>query len=390
MKRTLFDDFFGKHLNMERFKSRFKMLHLLASFIVVATGFPRFKQVRRRALQGAKSNPGKHYDNLASVYELQFGTDYKTLYGKPLHQIIQAYGNGTNKRPYPCNGGLENASYAKKTTGACIVRVLDAAAGVGPQTLGLLSMNSELRGMKARRGIQYELTATDASAQSLQKARERLHKDYPRSYGKHVEFSTSLWADLPTNPVVAARAPFDVAFAIPNSFAHMLGVVSMLETLRSIRSMLRSDGRGMLIIHSRPYDDIVYADEDLFKGDKRKKLGTSKTPLFWEQHWRWLRVDDRTGERKGYLPRRLGPWEPRTALAYDVEFVLTTQSKNGTLKEHRSTSTFRAWTRSEMERLLNRAGFGPVLHMKRDGAPYWIAFRSKAGSARAGFCCDDQ
>lgn len=102
-------------------------------------------------------------------------------------------------------------------------RVLDAAAGIGTQTLGLLA-----------RG--YDVTASDLSPVAIERARREAH-----ARGHRLETAV---ADLRT--LSRAHGEFDLVIACDNAIPHLLSDAEILQAFRECAQCVRPGG-GLLI-----------------------------------------------------------------------------------------------------------------------------------------------
>jgi SAM-dependent methyltransferase len=146
-------------------------------------------------------------------------------------------------------------------------RILDCAAGIGTQSIGLHRLG-------------YEVVACDASAEALETLQEHLAKDAEASR-----------RPLPTQQVDFRKLPealpgerFDCVIALDNSIAHMLTTEDLAAALASMGAMTKPG--GLVLVALRPYDRLL-----------------QERPLIWPQEpsvtperiafqiWRWSETD---------------------------------------------------------------------------------------------------
>jgi glycine/sarcosine N-methyltransferase len=112
-------------------------------------------------------------------------------------------------------------------------RVLDAACGIGTQTLGLA-------------GAGYRVTASDLSAAAVERAR---HEAAARTLD--VAFAVADMRSLDTT----IAGGFDAVIALDNAFAHMLTDHDLAAASRGLASRV-TDG-GLVAVSVRPYDQLA-------------------------------------------------------------------------------------------------------------------------------------
>lgn len=157
----------------------------------------------------ASDEEGSFYDELAELFHLVFADWNASIerQGEALAGIIR-------ERWQPAR------------------RVLDAACGVGTQSLGL-----------AARG--FEVVASDVSAGALKRARREAEQR-----GLAMSFATADMRSLTS----VHEPPFDVVIACDNSLPHLLSTDAILVALRQMRELLRPGGGCLISV--RDYDRI--------------------------------------------------------------------------------------------------------------------------------------
>jgi SAM-dependent methyltransferase len=188
-------------------------------------------------------------------------------------------------------------------------RILDAACGIGTQTIGL-----------ARLG--YEVTASDLSPAAVDRARGEAERR-----GLRVTFAVSDLRQL--SGVFADR--FSAVLACDNAVPHLLSDADIRTAFIECRRVL--DPNGVLVISVRDYAAIERRTPDVrpygsrIEGDCRYTAG---------QVWRW------DGDQ------------------YDVTLHITQQCGDEAPIAREFHSRYYAVTLSTLEQLLRDAGFGRV------------------------------
>jgi SAM-dependent methyltransferase len=193
-------------------------------------------------------------------------------------------------------------------------RVLDAAAGIGTQTLGLAAAG-------------YEMSASDVSAGAI----ERLEREAAR---RQLTVRAQV-ADLRSLSTTCSE-PFDAVLACDNAIPHLLTDAEIAKAFSECRKCLRR--RGLLIISVRDYATIERMSPDVkpyaphVEGDRQY---TS------EQIWEW------DGDR------------------YDFTMRITEQVSGESPRLHEFRSRYYAITIDRLLELVAEAGFERV--ERRDG-----------------------
>jgi SAM-dependent methyltransferase len=193
-------------------------------------------------------------------------------------------------------------------------RVLDAASGIGTQTLGLLD-----------RG--YRVVASDISAGAV----ERLKKELKRRAFEAV----AQVDDLRTLGRTASESMAAV-IACDNSIPHLLSDAEILQAFRSCHRCLRPG--GLAVFSVRDYAAIERVDPDVRPYGMRREAGSRFLAV---QVWEW---DDEH---------------------YDLRVYLNSESPEGTCKTQVLRSRYYAVSIERLLSLLAEAGFVRV--ERRDG-----------------------
>jgi len=122
---------------------------------------------------------------------------------------------------------------------AAETRVLDCAAGIGTQSIGLFAAG-------------YDIIACDASPESLETLQEHLARLQPAAAAQR-RLATAV-ADFRDLPARFGRAAFDVVICFDNSLAHMLTPADLERALRSMAVVLKPG--GLLLLSVRDYDRL--------------------------------------------------------------------------------------------------------------------------------------
>lgn len=189
-------------------------------------------------------------------------------------------------------------------------RILDAACGIGTQTLGL-----------AQRG--YAVTASDLAPAAVDRARAEAH-----GRDLHVTFAV---ADLRHLSAVF-RDTFEAVLACDNAIPHLLSDLEIRQAFVECRAVLSAG--GILVISARDYASIERRSPDVRPYGARTEGGCHYTA---EQIWEW------EGEH------------------YNLTLRLTEQCGNAAAARHEFTSRYYAVPLATLERLLREAGFVDVI-----------------------------
>lgn len=146
-------------------------------------------------------------------------------------------------------------------------RLLDCAAGIGTQSIGLHRLG-------------YDLLACDASAEALETLQEHLAED-PEASRRPLP---TRQADFRKLPETLPGERFDVVIALDNSIAHMLTNAELEAALASMGAMLKPG--GIVLVALRPYDQLLQERPLLMPPQP------SVTPeRISYQVWRWSQTD---------------------------------------------------------------------------------------------------
>ena len=170
--------------------------------------------------------PKQFYDNLADDYHLIFKDwdQWMMNQGKVLHQIISTHYNKSSLNPSNIN-------------------ILDCAAGIGTQAIGLA-----LQG--------YKVYATDISSHSIKRAKKESMKFLKQNQIKNeMEFGIADFCELQKNKhLLKRKSTFDIVINCDNAITHLLSDDDIEKALKSMKSMLKND--GILILSVRDYASI--------------------------------------------------------------------------------------------------------------------------------------
>ncbi|HKY94576.1 MAG TPA: class I SAM-dependent methyltransferase [Kiloniellales bacterium] len=117
-------------------------------------------------------------------------------------------------------------------------RILDCAAGIGTQSIGLHRLG-------------YDVLACDASTEALETLQEHLAKDAEASRRP----LRTQQADFRKLPETLPGERFDVVIALDNSVAHMLTNADLEAALASMGAMAKPG--GLVLVALRPYDQLL-------------------------------------------------------------------------------------------------------------------------------------
>jgi glycine/sarcosine N-methyltransferase len=209
------------------------------------------------------------------------------------------------------------------------IRVLDCACGIGTQSLGL-----------AFKG--FDVTGCDISIGAVQRARSEASK-----WGLGVQFSVADMMQLSAIP----KSSFDAVICIDNSLPHSQSDEDLLQAAQQAYGKLRP---GASFIGSiRDFDRLV-VERPTSQGPSFYSDNGSRRIVF--QVWDWL--DERCYRFHLYITR-------------NVESAWQT---------FHFTSTYRAVLRSELQRILEKAGFVNIQWLSPSDSgfyqPIFIAHRS--------------
>jgi len=146
-------------------------------------------------------------------------------------------------------------------------RILDCAAGIGTQSIGLHRLG-------------YDVVACDASAEALETLQDHLSQD-PDASRRPLR---TRQADFRKLPEALPGERFDVVLALDNSVAHMLDNADLEAALSSMAAMTRPG--GLVLVALRPYDQLLREKPVLWP---REPSVTPERIAF--QVWRWSEPD---------------------------------------------------------------------------------------------------
>jgi glycine/sarcosine N-methyltransferase len=162
--------------------------------------------------RGAMARPEDFYDDLASEY----------------HVLFSDWWSAALQHAEVISGLLLDHGVAVEGS-----RLLDCTCGIGTQALPLAALG-------------YDVTATDISARSVERARAEAER---RNLRLHFAVADVRRLDE------AADGPFDAAISCDNALPHLLTNADLNRALRSIRACLR-DG-AVFLASIRDYDTLA-------------------------------------------------------------------------------------------------------------------------------------
>lgn len=185
-------------------------------------------------------------------------------------------------------------------------RVLDAACGIGTQTLGLLQYG-------------YQLSASDISPGAVNRLRDELAR-------RGLKASTRV-DDLRTLAQLNDQS-VDAAIACDNSVPHLLTDAELLQAFQSLHRCLRAG--GLLVLSVRDYAAIERRSPDVRPYGLRYEQGAR---FLATQVWEW------DGDH------------------YDLRIYLTRESAGGSCETQVLRSRYYAVTIERLQALMAEAGF---------------------------------
>lgn len=206
------------------------------------------------------------------------------------------------------------------------VRVLDCAAGTGELAVGL-----------ALRGL--DVTATDASPEMLERARELADR-------RDVALRTRVvaWEDLPAQGWDGA---YEAVFCVGNSLAHAPGAEARAVALRAIASVLAPG--GVLVVTSRTWELV--------------RAGGTR-----------LEVEDRLVRRRGRDAVVARAWT--IAEGWDephgLDIAVALLSDDAAVSVHRERLEFWPFRHETLEQELRAAGLTPERSTVGEGADRYL------------------
>ena len=188
--------------------------------------------------------------------------------------------------------------------------VLDAASGIGTQTIGLLQQG-------------YQVTASDVSPGAIERLKSELSR---RSLHAPVRVD-----DLRTLQHAASQS-MDAVIACDNSLPHLLSDEELLQALRSCHRCLRPG--GVAVFSVRDYAAIERVSPDVRPYGLRHEAGGRFLAV---QVWEWGQGEDKD--------------------RYDLRIYLTSESPEGICETQLLRSRYYAVTIERLLALLAEAGF---------------------------------
>ncbi len=203
--------------------------------------WPRNRGEAPRRQSEGLDDPTRFYDDLAEYYDLIYADWARSMQhqGRAIARVLEA--------AFP---GRERPS----------IRVLDASAGIGTQTIPL-----------AQAG--YRVTARDISPGAI----ARLSRE-AASRGLLIDAAA---ADMRTIGE-SIRGPFDVVIAFDNSLPHLLNDAEILLALRQLREVLVPG--GTLLLSVRDYGEVDRTPQSVHPYGERARHGRT---FRLEQRWSW-------------------------------------------------------------------------------------------------------
>ena len=253
------------------------------------------------------SDPKIFYDSLAEFYDLIF-EDWNVSMQRQGQAIAELIARLLPDAPPP-------------------IRVLDAAAGIGTQSLPLAQLG-------------FDVTCRDLSAEAI----SRLQRE-ASARGVSIQVGTADMRGIHES----VSTSFDVAIAFDNSLAHLLTDGDILTAFQAIFQTLRPG--GVCLFSVRDYDRVNRGTETVHAYGVRWRGGVRHVPI---QVWRWV---DHTH--------------------YDATFHVVVEDEVPVV--HSMTTRFHAFSVSRLLELLVEAGFvdctridetvyQPIVSARRPGA----------------------
>lgn len=215
------------------------------------------------------------------------------------HLIFHDWHSGVDKQAECLDRLIQKC--AQRTT----LEILDCAAGIGTQSLGL-----------AQRG--YRVSASDLSPEALRRLKHEAR-------ARQVKIPTQV-ADFRSLSQVFQNS-FDLILACDNALPHLLTESDYAQALREMHKLLRP--KGMLLISQRDYDDLL---QERPEATPPRRTHTPDGQRVYFQLWDWD-----------------GP-------CYTLDFFIL-QETQGRWQTHQFQSRYRAWTRQEISELMASNGF---------------------------------
>ncbi|MEQ8345460.1 MAG: class I SAM-dependent methyltransferase [Sneathiellaceae bacterium] len=263
----------------------------------------------RQASDGAGPSPAPDgfYDGLAAVYRLIY-PDWQAA-RRQQAQIFAAL--------------LAEAEIAP---GA---EILDAAAGIGTQALGLAEAG-------------YRVTATDVSPAALRHLAQEA-----RALNLQLPVRACDIRDLPG----MIRNPRDAVLAVDNAIPHLLSEHQVIVALRALAAALRPG--GLLVLSMRDYDSCLDGGTRPFgEGPFIHEAVPPRRILY--QVWDWR--DERVYDAHLYITWQRDP-EPGAGTGPEAAAGSAGPPAPGPWQVHHGVTRYRALRRAELARMARTAGF---------------------------------
>lgn len=202
--------------------------------------------------------------------------------------------------------------------------ILDAACGTGGHAIAL-----------AQRG--YRVIGADISATMIARAQANAERA-----GVKIPFWVSSFQDLRQT----LKQEFDAVLCLGNSFVHVLSDEDALASLKSMRECLHQG--GVLVLHNLNYD-------------KR-----------WQDKPRWFAVNSGVLDGRETLVWRFADYHDVTnRITFNI--ALFTKKETGAWSVQVQSTPQRPYQKSEMESLMQRAGFRTLeFYGNLQGAPFEV------------------
>jgi glycine/sarcosine N-methyltransferase len=209
-------------------------------------------------------------------------------------------------------------------------RILDCAAGIGTQTIGLAKLG-------------HSLAAADISEVALARA----EKETSAAGLTDITFRVSDFHSL----LDQFDRQFDVVLACDNSLPHLLTEASVREAILNFRSCLVPG--GLLLISTRNYDQVL---SDRPPGTMPKLIDNQGVRRVTFQVWEWL---------DQYI--------------YSVDLFLLVQT-NDQWDAMSVTTKYRAWTRDQLASLFKQEGIQDIAwHMPPESGFFQPVLTGRVG-----------
>ena len=213
-------------------------------------------------------------------------------------------------------------------------RVLDASCGIGTQALGLAAAG-------------FEVVATDISAGAVRRCAAEAQR-------RGLALTTGI-ADLRTLSAQVSGT-FDAVLTLDNALPHLLTDEDMAHACHEMRKVAGST--GVLLASTRDYDAVLLKRP--FSEAPRRRIEAGGREAVTFQLWHWVNED-----------------------RYQVRhFTLTRSHTNWSVTERRA--LYRAWSRSQLTRLLRQAGCATVRWLMPGETGYYQPIVVATGTTHSG------